>query len=269
MAKAGLFLYARRKLHVPILKEYYHCYTLLDNKNGRQGARRDVDTLFEAFCLINRFIPKTLISRWLEYNEMHLRKKGHLMGDEFIFLACNSYDKKRLIRQKVTQPALSLKKSAFNGTFPIDSVPCPSFPELNLNKIVEFTVNSASVLFDVDNPVEVKPQETAKPKRVDKVNKLDRVRAMMKSPQMYDRVKIALKQGTHLQHPRKVVTTRPSTAMFVSGKKENAMSRVSTAVSLKKREEPFHIMTLREAAVLSYIPKSIFKRPVSRHTYNS
>ena len=52
-------------------------------------------------------------------------------------------------------------------------------------------------------------------------------------------------------------TARPVTA---------GMSRVSTANSLSVKDEPFHVMTLREAATLTYKPdpSQAYKLPVSR-----
>ena len=121
----------------------------------------------------------------------------------------------------------------------------------------------------MDNPVEVHTEEAAKPKRVERVSQLDRIRTMMRSPRMYDRMKVKRQESVPVLQKSTVQSVRPTTArVFKARQTDGGMSRVSTAVSLKTRNTGFHVMTLREAAIQSYQPRASYKRPVSRHTYN-
>ena len=230
MVKSALFLYSRRKLRIPQLKEYYHAYVLLDIKNGRNGAVRNLETLFKTFCLINRFMPKRLISKWLDYNSMHFREKGVIMGDEFFFLACNSYDKTDLLEKRVKRPLFSLKKDRKSGTYHIDHVPVPVDPDLNLNKVLEVGIEPENVFFDVDNPVTAPPEVEVK-KPVKKHSQS--MRSVLRNPSLYDYLKQTVQIPDMAKTLRPYITVPTNNRPGTAQPPKNSNNRPDTAKPLK------------------------------------
>ncbi|CAG9323843.1 unnamed protein product [Blepharisma stoltei] len=206
LIKAAIFLFSKNKITVPWIKTYYSSYVSLDFESRRNGVKQDPSLLQKSFILVNRFLPLKLISLWLEHNTPNFKHIGRLTPHEYLFLAANTYDRSKLIEERLfSQPGLIIAKDSNTNTF-ILSETVSSNPDLDkrLEKIMSSQINASNVLFE--------PQETIsdsrspyKLKKFLRKNKnqvqskqMNELRVLLQDPNLYEQVKQTLSKSSSI-----------------------------------------------------------------------
>lgn len=124
----------------------------------QNGAAQNPQLLFRSFTMVNRYFPKEFISLWLQHNNEMLSSNKTLAPDEYIILASNTYNKQKLIEDKIPKVKIHNKKDPKTGVFLIDD--CCHKPDFDFkldqlmssykpdNIIFDYTFKPTSLIFD-------------------------------------------------------------------------------------------------------------------------
>lgn len=251
----------------------------------------DVNVLFNSFTVVNRFLSRKLIQSWISHNSWALRKSTTISPDEYLFLAANTYDRTELIAETLSKNENFHKKKKKNGIFLIqESFSIPD-PDERLDKLLG-KVNDIHIKYDYDNPIYVPINFSNRNiKKVAVKGQLEKiiVRTLsnqklapnpyrkIERPQSISRLPSKSQITRKKSKPRpleKAIKQRPlnlSKNSSVSGlSKANSYIRQRSinlsknisvsALGLSVRDDPYHITTLREAALISF--RNLQKKPL-------
>ena len=191
-----------------------------------------------------------------------IKNPEFLSPDEYFFLAANTYDRTKLILENLSKDEY-FRKEKQNGMYRIKGSFSISDPDQRLDKI-KSKINVLNIKFDFQNP-SLTPShlKSKKVKAVVQRNKVERIilRALSNhniAPNPYRKMT-----------PARVLTR--SNSKVLTAQKTKSLSKYRSTSSIKQREaitltkkdsvsalglsvreDPYHITTLREAALITH-----------------
>lgn len=148
MLKVALYLHSKGLVTIAQLKGYYYVYGLLDLENMGDGAAQDIESLFNSFILLNRFLPKKLIALWLSHHKSLLKDQATLQPNEYFLLAANTYDRTELFAEKFPFAHLTLNKEESTGCYSFEAIRPPGDCDIRLNNALTDNIQRTTVRFD-------------------------------------------------------------------------------------------------------------------------
>jgi hypothetical protein len=111
-----------KRVAINLLTTFFNSYVILDTESMQNGASQNINVLFRSFNLAGRYLHKNLITVWLNHNKDLLSDSKTLAPDEYLILASNTFDKQRLILEKVPQVRMNNNRDPRTGVFLIEDV---------------------------------------------------------------------------------------------------------------------------------------------------
>lgn len=134
---------------------------------------------------------------------------GILTPHEYLFLAANTYDRAKLIEERLSYPILTLNKESGTSTFCLsESVTINPDLDRRLERIMNAHFNAANVIFDPEDKPEEFPafkinrfaRKSLKQTQKDQMNQF---RVLLRDPNLYQQVKQTLQKSSGIVNKSK------------------------------------------------------------------
>lgn len=278
------------------------------------GAAQNPQLLFRSFTMMNRYFPKEFILLWLSHNKEMLSGTKTLAPDEYIILASNTFNKQKLIEEKIPKVRMHNKKDPKTGVYLIDDFSHKPDFDFKLDQIMlnykaeniifDYTYKPTSLIFDKN------PQGRKKMLKMLETKSLKDFQTCLRDPVLIKKLRETLNTASNLLTRTRInsdhfsylnhrnstgfingVTSivKPSRTEFDDARPETGGSRISrtrpqtsrtvpvrpqscvsiqqklirpqtsipskgktksSALDIGVKNEPYHVMTLRESASL-------------------
>ena len=261
LIKSSVFLISTKKSTATLIEKFFLSFQLADPKL-KSKLPLSSDFLFKTFSLSNRFLPRRLIQLWINKNSWALASKLEIHPNEFLFLACNTFDRNMLMEKYM--PRLDLRSDdKKDGLFRIKDNLMILDPDERLDKMLGSFFVIVKFDFEDPNPVREKDEgsklgEKKEKRKVDKIiqRTLSKKRVL---PNPYRKVLVA-RPGTvsRAVSSLKLPKARPSSVM--KGEKESIdLSKLEMA---NVSSEVCHVTSFREAIISSFrLPRKLMRTP--------
>ena len=195
-------MYYVKKVGIDLLATYFTTYIVLDTESMQNGAAQNPQLLFRSFTMVNRYFPKEFIVLWLQHNKEMLSSKKTLAPDEYIILASNSFNKQKLIEDRIPKVRMHNRKDPKTGVFLIDD--CCHKPDFDFkldqlmssykpeNILFDYTFKPTSLIFDRN------PQGRKKMMKMLETKSLKDFQSYLSDPVMIKKLRETLNTATGL-----------------------------------------------------------------------
>lgn len=168
----------------------------------QNGASQNPNILFRSFNLSGRYMHKNLISAWLVHNKDLLTDSKTLTPDEYLILASNTFDKQKLIQDRVPKVRMHNTKDSKTGVFLIEDVSKKPDFDYKLDQIMssykqnlidfDYTYSKNSLIYEKN------PQGRKKMLKMLETKSLKEFQGYLRDPELIKKLRETLNSASNL-----------------------------------------------------------------------